>query len=413
MNRIKEIANYPKNLIKWLVLSFVVGITGGILGSVFHIGIDYLTEVRTQNPFVLWFLPLGGLVIAFLYYISKKHGNLDTNRVLDAVKGEEKVPLIMAPLIFISTLITHFLGGSAGREGAALQLGGSIGYNAGKVFHLNEKDKHIITMAGMSAVFAALFGTPLTAAVFSLEVVYSGVFHYAALFPCIISAIVASQAALKFGLHPTHFKIPSCEMSAEIIIKVIVISILFALVSILFCAAIKSCNHSMSRIIKNVFLRAFFGGVIIIILTFILGTYDYNGAGMDVVEKAINGQVKYEAFLLKIIFTALTIASGFKGGEIVPAFFVGSTFGCMAGSILGIDPGFAAALGFVGVFCGVVNCPIASIILSLEVFGGDSILIFALMCAICYMMSGYFGLYKSQEFVFSKLNYEKIETHIK
>lgn len=410
--RIKEIAIYPKNLIKWLCLSFVVGIIGGIFGSIFHIGIDYVTDVRTQNPFVLWFLPLGGVVIAFLYYISKKYGKLDTNRILDAVKGEEKVPLIMAPLIFISTIITHFLGGSAGREGAALQLGGSIGYNAGKAFRLNEKDKHIITMAGMSAVFAALFGTPLTAAVFSLEVVYSGVFHYAALLPCIISAIVASQTALKFGLHPTHFTIPSCEISAEMIIKVIVISILFALISILFCAAIKSCNHSMQRIIKNVFIRAIFGGLIIVFLTLIFGT-DYNGAGMNIVERAINGQVKYEAFLWKIIFTALTIASGFKGGEIVPAFFVGSTFGCMAGSILGIDPGFAAALGFVGVFCGVVNCPIASIILSIEVFGGDSILIFALVCAICYMMSGYFGLYRSQEFVFSKLNYEKIDTHVK
>ena len=411
--RIKEIAIYPKNLIKWLCLSFLVGIIGGTFGSIFHIGIDYVTEVRIQNPFILWFLPLGGVVIAFFYYIFKKEGKLDTNRVLDAVKSEEKVPLIMAPLIFISTLITHFLGGSAGREGAALQLGGSIGYNTGELFRLQEKDKHIITMAGMSAVFAALFGTPLTAAVFSLEVVYSGVFHYAALLPCVISALIASQTALKFGLHPTHFIIPSCEISAEIVIKVIFISILFALVSILFCAAIKSTNHSMQRIIKNRFLRAFFGGTIIVAFTFILGTYDYNGAGMNIVERAINGQVKYEAFFLKIIFTALTIASGFKGGEIVPAFFVGSTFGCMAGSILGLDPGFAAALGFVGVFCGVVNCPIASIILSLEVFGGDSILIFALVCAICYMMSGYFGLYKSQEFIFSKLKDEKVSIHSK
>ncbi len=409
MNKIKGIAVYPKNLIKWSVLSLIVGIVGGIVGSIFHLGIDFVTEKRIENPIVLWFLPLGGVIIAFCYYLFRKKGSIDTNRVLDAVKSKEDVPFIMAPLIFISTLITHFFGGSAGREGAALQLGGSIGYNAGKLFRLDNKERHIITMAGMSSVFAALFGTPLTAAVFCLEVIYSGVFHYAALLPCVISAITASKIAISFGLQPTYFTIPSCEMSAVVIIKIILISVLFALVSILFCVAIKKCEHFMKKFFPNVFLRAFVGGAVIIGLTLICNTRDYNGAGMDIVFNAMNGQVRYEAFLLKIIFTAITIGAGFKGGEIVPAFFVGSTFGCVAGIIFGISPGFVAALGFIGVFCGVVNCPIASIILAIEVFGGESMLVFALVCAICYMMSGYFGLYSSQKFIFSKLKDEKID----
>ena len=159
MNRIKEIAIYPKNLIKWLLLSLVVGIIGGIFGSIFHIGIDFVTELRAHNPIVLWFLPLGGVIIVFFYYISKNKGNIDTNRVLDAVKGEKDVPFIMAPLIFISTIITHFLGGSAGREGAALQLGGSIGYNTGKLFKLDEKDKSIITMYSSALVIYSVYNS--------------------------------------------------------------------------------------------------------------------------------------------------------------------------------------------------------------------------------------------------------------
>ena len=204
-NNLTNSFKYLKTLVKWLAISLVVGALGGVIGSIFHISIDYATELREENKWLLYLLPLGGLVIAGIYHIFKSKGSLDTNRVLDAASKEEKVPLVMAPLIFISTCITHLLGGSAGREGAALQLGGSIGYNTGRLLRLNKGDMHIITMSGMSAVFAALFGTPVTAAFFSLEVSRVGVMHYGSLVPSVMSALAASYIAKAFGLHPVHF----------------------------------------------------------------------------------------------------------------------------------------------------------------------------------------------------------------
>ncbi len=393
-----------------MVLAVVVGILGGVIGSAFHIAIDYATEIRTENLWIIYLLPVGGLAIAGIYWLARKKGHIDTNRVLEAAAREEKVPLVMAPLIFVSTVITHLLGGSAGREGAALQLGGSIGYNVGKLFKLNKNDIHIIVMAGMSAVFAALFGTPMTAAFFAIEVVSIGVMHYAAIVPCIISAVVASRIALMAGLHPVHFSLAVTEtVSLQGTIKIIILALLCAVVSIAFCTAIHKCEHYMKKLVPNNFVRAFAGGTLIVLLTVILGTYDYNGAGMDVITRAISGDARWEAFAIKIIFTAITIAAGFKGGEIVPAFFVGSTFGCVAGALLDIDPGFGAAIGFVALFCGVVNCPVASLILSVEVFGAEGLVFFAIACGVSYMMSGKFGLYKSQKFIYSKISDEVIE----
>ena len=408
-NNLTNSFKYLKTLIKWLAISLVVGALGGVIGSIFHISIDYATELREEKAWLLYLLPLGGLVIAGIYHIFKSKGSLDTNRVLDAAAKEEKVPLVMAPLIFISTCITHLLGGSAGREGAALQLGGSIGYNTGKLLRLNKGDMHIITMSGMSAVFAALFGTPVTAAFFSLEVSRVGVMHYGSLVPSVMSALAASYIAKGFGLHPVHFDgVVLDSISAFGIGRIIAISVLCAIVGILFCTSIKYTEKLFEKAAPSRYVRAFAGGVILIALTLIAGTRDYNGAGMDVITKAIGGNVKYEAFILKIIFTSVTIAAGFKGGEIVPAFFIGSSFGCVAGYILGFDPAFAAAMGFIAVFCSVTNCPTASLILSIEVFGGENILIFALVCGVSYMMSGYSGLYKSQSIAFSKLGDEKI-----
>ncbi len=405
---------YTKVLIKWLIISSVVGLVGGVLGSIFHISIDYVTQLRSEHTWIILLLPIGGIIIAAIYALFRNKGRIDTNRVIESARDEQNVPLVMAPLIFISTCITHLLGGSAGREGAALQLGGSIGYNIGKIFRFNKKDMHIVVMSGMSAVFAALFGTPLTAAFFALEVTSVGVIHYAGLVPCIVSSIVAYKIAGGFGLSPVHFENVVIEaISVPVMIKVIILAILCAIVSILFCMAIHKCEHIMEKTVPNRYLRAVAGGALIAGLTYALGTFDYNGAGMDIITRAIGGEARYEAFILKIVFTAITIAAGFKGGEIVPAFFIGSTFGCVAGSVLGLNAGFGAAIGFVALFCGVVNCPIASTILALEVFGAEPILIMATVCGVSYMMSGYFGLYKSQKIVYSKLNEDLIDINTK
>ncbi|MBQ3553404.1 MAG: chloride channel protein [Clostridia bacterium] len=401
---------YVKALVKWLTLSLLVGVIGGVVGSVFHLSIDYVTELRTEIHWLVYLLPVGGLAIAGIYALFRSKGTLDTNRVLDAVRQEEKVPLVMAPLIFIGTVITHLFGGSAGREGAALQLGGSIGYNVGRAVRLRKHDIHMIVMAGMSAVFSALFGTPLTAAIFSLEVTNVGTMRYGAFLPCIASSIVAAHIAKVFGLSAVTFAgLSLSNVTLDSAAKVIFLAVLCALVSILFCFLIKQCEHLMGKCFKNRYLRSFVGGTIIIVLMLLVGTRDYNGAGMDVVAKAMAGEARPEAFFLKIIFTVITIAAGFKGGEIVPTFFIGATFGCTMGTLIGLDAGFAAAVGFVAVFCGVVNCPMASCILALEVFGSENILLFAVVCAISYMMSGYSGLYKSQTIVYSKLGEEQVD----
>ena len=400
---------YIKAFAKWMVLAVVVGLLGGVIGSIFHMAIDIATEFRALNPWLIYLLPIGGLFIAGCYRLAKSKGHIDTNRVLDAARDDEKVPLVMAPLIAVGTAVTHLFGGSAGREGAALQLGGSIGYNVGKLFRLGKSDIHIIVMAGMSGVFAALFGTPVTAAFFSIEVISVGAMHYAAIVPCLMSALVASRIAVFMGLHPVRFELAAVEaISALSVSKVLILALLCAVVGIVFCVAIHKCDHLMDRFLPNSFVRVFAGGAIVVLITLIVGSYDYNGAGMDVITRAISGEAKWEAFILKILFTAITIAAGFKGGEIVPAFFVGSTFGCVMGMLLGITPGFAAAIGFIAVFCSVVNCPVASLILSVEVFGGEGFIFFAVACGVSYMMSGRFGLYKSQEFIYSKISDEPL-----
>lgn len=402
IDKFKSSLVYLKTFVKWCIIAIVVGAVGGLVGTAFHKSVDYVTEVRHGNSWLIFLLPIGGIIIILLYKLCKVKAG--TNRVIESVRTDKKVPILMAPLIFVSTVITHLLGGSAGREGAALQLGGSIGYQFGKIFRLDEKDMHLIVMLGMSGVFAALFGTPLTATFFALEVISVGVIYYVALVPCIFASVVAYNIALMFGVSPVRFDmIPLPYIDIYLILRVIVLAILCALVSIGFCSAIKNFDKFVESKIPNAYIRAFSGGCIIIILTLLVGNHDYNGAGMDVISRAMEGEAVPFAFVLKIIFTVITISAGFKGGEIVPTFFIGSTFGCFVGGLLGLDPGFGAAIGFVALFCGVVNCPVASIMLALEVFGAYSILVFAIVCGVSYMMSGYYGLYSSQKIMYSKL----------
>ncbi|MBE7011087.1 MAG: chloride channel protein [Ruminococcaceae bacterium] len=404
MMYLKSVAEHIKILGKWIVIASVVGVLGGFVGSVFHLCVDYVTEIRGENLWLVFLLPLGAVVITALYDIFKSKGKLDTNRVIDSVVTEEKVPLVMAPLIFVSTIITHLLGGSAGREGAALQLGGSIGYNAGKIFRLDRHDLHLIVMSGMSAVFSALFGTPVAAAFFALEVSNVGVFHYAGLVPCLISSVSAFLVSKFYGIAPVRFENVSVgELTGTIFGKVIVLAVLCALISIIFCASIKQTEKISKKLLPNRYLRGLIGGALLVGLTVLVRSYDYNGAGMDIISKAMSGEAQYEAFILKMLFTVITIAAGFKGGEIVPTFFIGATFGCVIGPLLGLEAGFSAALGFVALFCGVVNCPAASVLLAVEIFGTDGILAYAIVCGISYMMSGRFSLYNSQKFAFSKL----------
>ena len=265
----------------------------------------------------------------------------------------------------------------------------------------------------MAGVFSALFGTPLTATVFALEVISVGVLYYAGLVPCITSAMVGYLVSLAMGVPPTRFTVTAPALSAWTMVLVLALGIGCAVVSILFCQGLHRTERLAEKYLKNPWLRAVVGGCIVIALTKLVGTGDYNGAGMDVIERAVAGEASGWAWVLKLLFTAVTIGFGFKGGEVVPSFFVGATFGCVAGSLLGLPPGFAAAVGLVAVFCGAVNCPIASVILSIELFGSGGLLYFAMACAVSYLLSGYCGLYSSQTILYSKLRAEFINVHAK
>ena len=409
---IDHMGPYAAALLKWIVVGGLVGGVGGVVGALFHLGVNYATSVRLAHPWVLYLLPLGGLVIAGLYRLCKLEGK-GTNAVIESVHFGSDVPVLLVPLIFVSTVITHLCGGSAGREGAALQIGGGIGYRTGRLLHLGEKDLPLATLCGMSGVFSALFGTPLTATVFALEVISVGVLYYAGLVPCITAAMTGYLISLLLGVPPTRFTVAMPALDAWTMLLVLVLAILCALVSILFCRGLHITEHLAARLVKNSYLRAAAGGVVIIALTLLLGTTDYNGAGMDVIQRALNGQANGWAWLLKLLFTAITIGCGFKGGEVVPSFFVGAAFGCWVGTLLDLPPAFAAAIGLVAVFCGAVNCPIASVVLSVEMFGAEGMLYFAMACAISYVLSGYCGLYSSQTILYSKLRAEFINVHTK
>lgn len=412
MEHIKTIFKETKIFFKWVVIAALLGGIGGFVGSAFHMLVDIATETREKYDFLIFLLPLGGLLIALLYRIAHATKGVDTNRVIEAADTDKSIPFVMAPLIFVSTCLTHLFGGSAGREGAALQIGGSIGYNIGKLLRLQKKDMHIIVMTGMSALFAALFGTPVTATFFAIEVISVGVMHYAGLVPCIVSSFVAAIIAKFLGLHPVRFEGVSIpDINIDILGKSIILAVLCAIVSVVFCTSLEKGEHLFKKLFKNAYVRILVGGTLIVVLTMLLGTRDYNGAGMNIIERALSGEARWEAFLLKLLFTVITVAAGFKGGEIVPTFFIGSTFGCVVAPLIGLDASFGAAIGFIALFCSVVNCPVASVMLATEVFGGEGILIFAVVCCISYMTSGYSGLYHSQRIVYSKFSEKYINIH--
>lgn len=415
MERLKErvahIGQYAVTLLKWMVLGGVIGLVGGIIGSLFHIGVDTATQMRLAHPWVLYLMPVGGLAIVGLYRLTKTEGK-GTNDVIASVHFGEQVPGLLVPVIFVSTVITHLCGGSAGREGAALQIGGGIGYQAGRLLRLGEKDLPLATLCGMSGVFAALFGTPLTATVFALEVISVGVLYYAGLVPCLTAALTGYLVSVLMGVPPTRFIVTVPGLEVRTMLLVMVLALLCAVVSILFCRGLHGVEHLLKRTLKNPYLRVAVGAAVLIGLT-LLTNGDYNGAGMEVIGRAIAGQADPWAWVWKLLFTAITIGCGFKGGEVVPSFFVGAAFGCVAAGWLGLPAGFGAAMGLVSVFCGAVNCPLASIILSVELFGSGDLLYFAMACSISYLISGYCGLYSSQTILYSKLRAEfiNVRTH--
>lgn len=400
--------------IKWLIFSVLSGILIGGAGTIFHYCMTWANETRLTYPALILLLPFCGLFIVGAYHVLHDEKDTGTNLVLAAIHSGKHIPLKMAPLIFISTIMTHLFGGSAGREGAALQLGGSIGNTLGRLLKFDEKDQHIMIMCGMSAAFSALFGTPMAAAIFSMEVVSVGIMHYAALVPCVISSLTAKGIAAYFQVSPEQFlltELPEFNLTNAITISIL--AMLCAGISTIFCIMLHSGEKLYKKYLPNPYLRIFTGGTFIIIMTLLVQNQDYNGAGMPIIERCFENDYVPYAFLLKMLFTAVTLSAGFKGGEIVPSFVVGGTFGCLFGNLVGFCPTLCTAAGMGAVFCGVTNCPITSLLICFELFGYQGMPYYLLSVALGYMLSGYYGLYHSQKIVYSKYKTEFInrKTH--
>ncbi len=401
LNKYKsEISHICGSFLKWLAIALCAGIFIGIAGALFHICLDKAAQLRMEHDFLIFLLPVAGIVIVALYHLCKMDDDKGTNQIILGAQGIEGVSLKTAPLIFVATFLTHLFGGSAGREGAALQLGGSLISPLQRLLHLSERDYGILIMCGMAAGFSSLFGTPVAAAVFAMEVAIVERTQYSAIVPCLISSVTASVTARLIGCSPTAFTvngIPTFSFdNIYSIFTVLLLGIGGAVAAVLFCRVLKAVKKLYVRYIPNIYLRAAVGGVIVIILTLIVGNRDYNGAGTEVIVRAFEGNAFWGAFLLKILFTALTLGAGFRGGEIVPTIFIGSTFGCFLGELLQIDPSFGAAVGTAAVFCGVTNCPLATIVICVEMFGGEGIVYYALAAGVSYMLSGNDSLYSSQ-----------------
>ena len=391
-------------LLKWFLISVGVGVIVGSVSSLFGHTLIFVNNLRAQYPFVVYFLPIGGLLIVALYRGFRNTSDKGTNTVVASIQESTDIPFKMAPLIFISTTITQLVGGSAGREGAALQLGGSIAKRLGKLYRLSGDSQRTIVMCGMSAGFSALFGTPLAAAIFSLEVVSVGIMHYSALVPCVISSLTAHFVAAFFKVPPEVFPVAGLPaVTPWNLLKLMVFAAVVGGVSIGFCLLLHKAEHLYEKYIKNQYLRIALAGCILIALTLALGTQEYLGSGMGIIEHIFHeGEAHWYTFLLKMLFTAVTLGAGFKGGEIVPSFTVGAALGCAAATLLGLPVQLVAACGMVGLFCGVTNSPITSLLIAFELFGFEGMPYYLITIAVSYMVSGQHSLYHKQKIVFSK-----------
>lgn len=394
--------------IRWTAISIVMGTVCGLIGTAFGYGVIYAQRLFKTHSFMLYLMPVAGVLIVLLHQMFHELGNRGTNLILESISSDERIPMATLPCIFISTILSQAVGASAGKEGAALQIGGCIGNYFGDVFHMDERDKKVMIMSGMSGCFGAIFGTPLAAAMFGIEVISIGVAYYAALVPCVFASFIGAQISGALGLHGESFLILHIpEFSLVPALYTVGLGLACALLSVCFCILLHETQHLYKNKIGNVYVRILVAAGLSIALAFIFGR-DYCGAGFNLVEKAVDGESAYLGFLLKMIFTAVALGGGFKGGEIVPTLAVGASFGCTFGLLTGFEPSLCAAAGMLATFVGVTNCPIATMFLGFELFGFEAMPYFAVAVAISFTLSGYYGLYSGQKFTYSKTKAEFI-----
>lgn len=397
-----KLIDFAKKLLlplKLCALGALAGILGGLVGTAFSYLLSFVTDLRESTPWLILFLPLGGVLTVLVYRYFKMDAHRGVNEIIPQLKSGSKIRAVAAPLIFVSTAITHLFGGSAGKEGAALQIGGAGGAAVSDVLRLKGRCRTVFIMSGMCALFASVFGTPLTALFFVLEFkVSKRTLPWAAL-PCFIASMVAKKCASLSGVAEERINLDfAASFSPILILKILVLAIGIALAGAVMCFTFEKGKEWAKKAISNPLIRTLAFSLLIILLTAAVGDMRYNGSGMHMAISAVEGNSDWYDFLLKILFTSVTIAAGFKGGEIVPAFCVGATFGCFFGGVLGLDVGLAAALGLVGLFCCAANSFVGAVFLGIELFGFSVLPYVALICVPLWLLSSPKGLFENRLF---------------
>jgi len=392
------------SLLKWIVIGGLVGIFTGTASALFLTSLDWATNARNSHTWLLWLLPVGGAVVSYLYLKFGKDSSKGNNLILEEIhQNKGKIPLRMAPLVLLGTLVTHLFGGSAGREGTAVQMGGSLSEWIGSVLKLQPLDRKIFLMCGISSGFGSVFGTPLAGTVFGLEVLVIGLVRYEALIPCFIASFVGDKVTSSWGIRHLHYHIGAVpDFSVLLLMKVVFASILFGLAGLLFSELTHRLKALFTKIFKNPIIKSFCGGFVIIGMVYVFGTRDYLGLGIPLIQQSFSETVAPITFLLKIIFTSVTLGAGFQGGEVTPLFAIGSTLGSALAHYLHLPASFLAAIGFIAVFSGATNTPMACFVMGIELFGAEGALYMFIGCIISYLFSGHTGIYTAQRIGISK-----------
>lgn len=385
-------------LAKWILICVLIGIFSGSASAFFLVSLEWVTQFREHHNWMIWLLPIGGLCIGLLYHYYGNDVVKGNNLLLEEYEKPQKtIPLKMAPLVLISTLITHLFGGSAGREGTAVQMGGAIADQFKELFKLNNSDRKTLIILGISAGFASVFGTPLAGSLFALEVLYFSKINFKSIVLSFLVAYVAHYTVEIWHVKHTLYTIPIVpEMTLKIIPWIIIVGILFGLTSMLFSRTTHFWGRLFSKTIQYAPLRPFVGGVILAVAIYFIGNTKYIGLGIPtIVDSFSTPNASYE-FLLKILFTGFTLGAGFKGGEVTPLFFVGATLGSALSLVVPLPIALLAGMGFVAVFSGATHTPIACTVMGMELFGLESGLFIGIACVIAYFSSGSIGIYSAQ-----------------
>lgn len=385
-------------VLKWVLICLLIGFFSGSASAFFLVSLEWITQFRIHHNWIIWFLPIGGLLVGLSYYYWGESVVKGNNLLLEEYETPKKtIPFKMAPLVLAGTLLTHLFGGSAGREGTAVQMGGAIADQFTKLFKLEQSERKILIILGISAGFASVFGTPLAGAIFALEVLYFSKINFKSIILSFLVAYAAYFTVEFWQVKHTHYSIPDVpEINLTNLFYTVLISVLFGIAALLFSRTTHFWNSLFSKNIKYPPLRPFVGGIVLAFAIAGFGFTKFAGLGVPVIVDSFSNANPWYDFLLKILFTGFTLGAGFKGGEVTPLFFVGATLGSALSLVVPMPIALLAGMGFVAVFSGATHTPIACTIMGMELFGIQPGLFIAIACTIAYFSSGSVGIYKSQ-----------------